>query len=381
MTTPKTVDYVVIGGGFYGCCLALFLRSVSPSVTLVEAGDTIMTRASRINQARLHSGFHYPRSMMTALKSQKLCHRFALDFPDAILSDFQMLYAIARHRSKISAGRFRKMFDNMRATISPATPGEEALFDDSRIEAVFRVQEHAFDYSVLANLLGARLAENDIDVRLSTKVLRIGDDLSASHAVVHLCDGSEILAKQVFNVTYSQMNHLLQNSKLPLAHLKHEVTELVLIEPPEEVRNYAVTVMDGHFFSLMPYPAARKYSLTHVKYTPHMSWIDQLMPISPYEALEIVPKESRAKHMILDAARYMPCIGRVRGEHSIFGVKTVLAKNENDDGRPILIHEQPSGGRVTSVLGSKIDNIYDLFSHLRQNHPALGAANTNLMIS
>ena len=76
-----TYDYVIIGGGFYGCCLALYLRSISQKVLLVEAGETLMTRASRVNQARVHTGFHYPRSAVTAVKSMLLHQKFLRDFP------------------------------------------------------------------------------------------------------------------------------------------------------------------------------------------------------------------------------------------------------------------------------------------------------------
>lgn len=381
MSTPRIADYLVIGGGFYGCCLALFLRSAVRDVVLVEAGDRIMTRASRVNQARLHSGFHYPRSMLTALKSRKLCHRFSADFPDAIVSDFQMLYAVARQRSKVSANRFRKMFENMQAPIAPARPGETALFDARRIEAVFRVEEHAFDHAILARGMMARLDGLGMDLRLGTEVLRIDDDPGASRAVVHLSDGTEVHARHVFNVTYAQINHVLRQSGLPLAHLKHEVTEIALVDPPEEMRGYGVTVMDGPFFSLMPYPSAGRYSLTHVRYTPHSSWTDRARPVSPYAVFARGTPESRIRHMILDAARYMPCIDRIRGGTSLFDVKTVLLKNEVDDGRPILVHEDPRGGRVTSVLGGKIDNIYDLFSHLKAADPALASADLRYVVS
>lgn len=379
--TSRVVDYVVIGGGFYGCCLALFLRSVTPNVVVLEAGDRLMTRASRVNQARLHAGFHYPRSMLTALKSRKLCHRFAADFPDAIVSDFQMLYAIARHRSKVSANRFLKMFENMQAPITAATSSEAALFNSDRIEAVFRADEYAFDYSVLARHLGNRIDAQGIDLRLSTEVLRIDEDPQDDHAQVHLSDGSMIRAKHVFNVTYSQINHVLRQSGLPLARLKHEITEIALVDPPAEMAGYGVTVMDGPFFSIMPYPSAGKYSLTHVRYTPQMSWTDQAQPVSPYAAFDAVPRVSKTRHMIRDAARYMPCIDSITDGTSIFDVKTVLVKNEVDDGRPILVHEEPAAGRVTSVLGGKIDNIYDLFEHLRATRPDLAAARTDSMVS
>ena len=374
MTKTRKMDYVVIGGGFYGCCLALFLRSVVRDVMLVDGAEAIMTRASRVNQARLHSGFHYPRSMMTALKSRKLCQRFATDFPDAIVSNFQMLYAVARQRSKVPANRFRVMFENMQAPIAPALPSQTALFDDRRIEAVFRVDEYAFDFSILARGLTSRIDAAGIDLRLQTSVVSIEDEVDAPGPVVHLSDGSSVHARRVFNVTYSQINHILRQSGLPLAQLKHELSEIALVDPPAEIQGFAVTVMDGPFFSLMPYPSAGKYSLTHVRYTPHISWTDQSQPVSPYDVFEGASLESKLKHMVLDAARYMPCMGSIRGGESIYDVKTVLVKNEGDDGRPILVHEEPRGTRITSILGGKIDNIYDLFSHLKSADSRLSRA-------
>ncbi len=68
--------------------------------------------------------------------------------------------------------------------------------------------------------------------------------------------------------------------------------------------------------------------------------------------------------MAYDAARYMPALKDVRWERSLFDVKTVPVRNETDDGRPILFYEAPEMPGLISVLGSKIDNIYDLFSAL-----------------
>jgi len=45
-------------------------------------------------------------------------------------------------------------------------------------------------------------------------------------------------------------------------------------------------------------------------------------------------------------------------------VKTLLVRNEVDDGRPILI-ERSSGPQVVySVLGGKLDNVYDVIEKL-----------------
>lgn len=370
---PTEVDYLIIGGGFYGCCLALYINSVSRNIVLVEAGAQLMTRASRVNQARIHTGFHYPRSALTAVKSMVLHKRFAADFPDAVVDDFQMLYAIARRRSKVPAKRFYRMFADLGAPIAHATPGQAALFNSDTIEAAFACTETAFDFSVLRRHMENRLDTQDIDLRLNTQVETIEEQ--GDRALVRLSDGSEIRARYVFNVTYAQVNDVLERANLPPAQLKFELTELALIEPPEELRPYGITVMDGPFFSAMPYPSEQLYSLTHVRYTPHQSWTGATRPGSPYGIFEQESPESRFRHMICDSQRYVPCLAEAQYRKSIYDVKTVLMKNERDDGRPILYQRRPSQSRVISILGGKIDNIYDLFDLVRETSPEFAATN------
>lgn len=376
--SPREVDYLVIGGGFYGCCLALFLRSISARVLLVEAGDTLLDRASRVNQARIHTGFHYPRSALTAVKSMLLHRRFMDDFPEAVVDDFQMLYAIARHRSKVSAKRFYRMFRDIGAPIRPALPSQEALFDQSMVEGVFACSEAAFDYSVLRRLLAARLDRAGVDVLMSTAVEAVEDRPGSVMAT--LSDGSEVAARYAFNITYAGINAVLDRSRLPRAQLKYELAEIALVEPPEELKNVGVTLMDGPFFSCMPYPSEGLHSLTHVRYTPHDSWTDDAGPgMSPGHLQEAVAN-SRVQHMIHDGRRYLPSLDRAIPRKSIYDVKTVLTKNERDDGRPILYQRKPSGSRVLSILGGKLDNIYDLFELVTRMEPEFARANETLLL-
>lgn len=365
-------DYIVIGGGFYGCCLALYLRSISSRVLLVEAGERLMDRASRVNQARVHTGFHYPRSAATAVKSMLLHRRFLADFPEAVVGDFQMLYAIARRRSKVTAKKFHRMFRDMGAPIEVAGPGHRALFNPDTIEEVFACHEVAFDHAILGRLVAERLAAAGIELRLATEVVGLEDH--GGGVVARLSDGSEVSAAYAFNITYSQINAVLAKAGLPPARLKHEIAELALIEPPRELERIGVTVMDGPFFSAMPYPAQKLYSFTHVRYTPHDSWADNAALRDPYRHFAGYAPESRFAFMQRDAQFYLPCLAEAEYRRSIYEVKTVLIKNEGDDGRPILYHRNPEASRVISVLGGKIDNIYDLFEAVKDTGGAFAGA-------
>jgi hypothetical protein len=49
---------------------------------------------------------------------------------------------------------------------------------------------------------------------------------------------------------------------------------------------------------------------------------------------------------------------------SLWEVKTVLPSSEIDDSRPILFRRDPVVRNVISIVGGKIDNIYDVFMEL-----------------
>ncbi len=140
-----------------------------------------------------------------------------------------------------------------------------------------------------------------------------------------------------------------------MSTLKREVTELVLIHPPSEIAELGITVMDGSFFSTMPFPSAQLHSLSHVRYTPHEAWTT---------GMPLVPRRSNSKRMLRDAARYLPCLISAEPFRP-FEVKTVLLDSEQDDSRPIFFEVCPDSPRIVSIMGAKFDNIYDALDAIR----------------
>ena len=65
---------------------------------------------------------------------------------------------------------------------------------------------------------------------------------------------------------------------------------------------------------------------------------------------------------------------------SLFDVKTVLVKSERDDGRPILLHPHAEAPGIISIMGAKIDNIYDLFEVLPHLNPRWRDAHMGLLL-
>ncbi len=375
--THKKYDCVVIGGGFFGSTLGLFLNEYFDDVVVLEQEDEILQRASYINQARVHMGYHYPRSLVTAFRSLVNFPKFVADFDKAIKDDFDKFYAIAKVGSKVNAKQFYEIYKKMGAPISKAPSHTKALFNDKLIDEVFRVKEFAFDAKILKEIVLEKFDESGCELRLNTKVKSISENIDAS-IDVHIEDNESINAKFVFNCTYSGLNTVLQNSNMPLLNLKHEITEMSLIELPEELKNFSITVMDGPFFSVMPFPSRKLNTFSHVRYTPHGSWIDKEEYQNGYEILKNYQKKSNFRYMINDAKRYIPLLEDAVYKESIFEVKTVQVKNETDDGRPILFTRDYGMKNFSNIMGGKIDNIYEILDTIKETKEFLGVKKRHL---
>jgi len=360
-------DAVIVGGGFYGCSIASYLGSRMKSVMLVEQESELFRHASYTNQARIHGGYHYPRSLHTAYRSRVNFHSFVKDYPECVADNFTAIYCVARQNSKVSPRQFERFCNVIGAPWKPARADAVKLFNPALIEAVYEVTEFAFNSDILRDCMRRKLDSAGVGVRLGTRVERVDAARAGSGAGsrVYLSDGSEIEARYVLNCTYAGLKRIAGLSEHCRTTVKLEITEMALIEPPPELRDLGITVMCGPFFSTMPFPPRSLHTLSHVRYTPHCSWVDS-GPDSPdpYAAMRAYQRESRSYHMLKDAQRYLPALGRAKIVDSIFEMKTLLMRNEIDDGRPILMERSESAEGIYSIMGGKIDNIYDVIERL-----------------
>ena len=79
-------DKIIIGGGLYGLYAALLCGRSGQKTVVLEYDKEPFMRATYINQARVHMGYHYPRSYSTAIKSAHYFERFHYDYKDCIYS-------------------------------------------------------------------------------------------------------------------------------------------------------------------------------------------------------------------------------------------------------------------------------------------------------
>jgi glycine/D-amino acid oxidase-like deaminating enzyme len=350
---------VVIGAGVYGLYVADRLAVRGFRVTVCERGPEPMARASYANQARVHNGCHYPRSLLTAVRSRENAPRFRGEFGPAVVDSMTSVYAVARRGSKVTAEQFAGCLRRVGAALKPAPPAIARRFDPAYIEAAFVTDEAVFDAVRLRDLLVARAERSGVAIRLNTPVVRVGR--TPGGTLLADTPTGPIPAAHIFCCTYAAMNGPGAASGLPVVPLKHELTELALVEPPGDWAGLAVTVMDGPFFSLMPFPARGLSTLSHVRYTPHGCWYDRPDAAwrSPDEVLAAADRRTAFPYMVRDAARFIPELAGCRYRDSLWEVKTLLPRSETDDSRPILFRPDHGLPGYHLVLGGKVDNVYD----------------------
>lgn len=363
---------IIIGGGFYGLRIALFLCEELgvKDILIIEKEDHMMTRASYVNQARVHNGYHYPRSVLTAYRSAVNFPRFTEEYKDAIVSDFDKYYGIARHLSKVNANQFKHFAEKIGSDIADAPKEIDNLFNTALVEKVFKVKEFAFDSSKLCNDLLEKIQRHP-EIRLKSGE-NVEEILHGNAGLGVKTDKNVYFGEHVLNCTYSYINTLHRKSGLPFVGLKHEITEMCLVRLPKPIEDLSITMMDGPFFSIMPFPPKRLHTLSHVRYTPHESWIDndgtveQQKDVHKYFAE--APFKTNYPQMYNDVVRFIPALKDMEYVESITEVKTVLIKSEDDDSRPILYRSDLGVDGYVCIMGGKVDNIYDVFEELTKTY-------------
>ena len=150
-------DRIIIGAGLYGLYAALFCGRMKQKVLVLEKDPEPFMRASYINQARVHQGYHYPRSLSTALKSAGYFERFNRDYEFCINRSFDQIYATSATYSWTDGNQFRDFCRAAGIPCEELNPG--AYFKEGMCDGAFRTREYTYDAMILKDCLLEKLAE------------------------------------------------------------------------------------------------------------------------------------------------------------------------------------------------------------------------------
>ncbi len=370
----KNYDKIIIGAGIYGLYAALYCGKKGENVIVLEKEDAAFKRATYINQARVHMGYHYPRSYSTAIKSANYFERFNKDFDFSILSDFDQIYATSSNFSWTDAKQFKKFCKNAKIKCNELSPTK--YFNEGMCDGCFLTREYTYDAHILRDYFLSEIKKyKNITLEFNINIKKI-EEKDKVYQVI--CDDKKYVSKFVLNATYGSVNQILEMLNLEQFKIKYELCEIILCNVSEEFKNVGITVMDGPFFSIMPFGKTGYHSLTSVTFTPHMTSYESLPTFpcqdkanklksgycTPYNlgnCNECPAKpESAWTYMSKLAKKYLKEEFGFEYVKSLYSMKPILLASEIDDSRPTVIKQFTTNPTFISVLSGKINTVYDL---------------------
>lgn len=370
----ESPDFTVIGGGIFGCYAALYLAKKGASVLLIEKEKELFRKASVVNQARLHGGYHYPRSVATAIMSDENKARFTAEHENFINFSYQKYYAIDRFGSMTDNRQFERFCEYIDLKCEPVK--EHSLFNFQRLEGLYKTKEYTFDPYLIAAYYKQLISENKkIQVKLHSEIKSVSKR-NNNWLISLQSTGNQktinIKSPAVINATYAGsngINRLFEQSEI---ELQHEIAEMAFVTSPV-LKDIGLTVMDGQFGSLMPYGKSDLHSLSSVAYT-HHKVSHELSPsfdcqqintncrpdfLSDCNVCSAQPKSAFHK-MSAQMQHYFSDKVEWQYYFSKYTIKSKLRANHIDDGRPTEISKTSAKPDFYCIFAGKINSIYEI---------------------
>ncbi len=365
-------DKVIIGAGLYGLYSALLCGKRGERVVVLECDRDAFMRATTINQARVHQGYHYPRSLSTAMKSAGYFERFNKDYDFCINRSFEQIYATSDVYSWTTGDQFREFCRAAGIPCEELNPAK--YFKKNMCDGVFKTREYTYDASILKDYLLKKISEQALKTEILYNIRICGIERTADSYIITTEDRKKYETSFVLNASYAGTNQILEMAGYEKFAIKYELCEIILCDVNDALRNIGFTVMDGPFFSIMPFGKTGSHSLTSVTFTPHMASNN---PIPDFPCCKMsggycsqnrlgncnycpAKPETAFSYMAGLAKKYMLDDYGFTYKESLYSMKPILMSSEIDDSRPTVIRKYSENPTFVGVLSGKINTVYDL---------------------
>ncbi len=363
-------DRIIIGAGLYGLYSALHCGEKGQSILVLDCDSGPFRRATYINQARVHMGYHYPRSLATAMKSAHYFNRFCEEYGFCIHTQFDQIYATSSKFSWTSAAEFKKFCQAAGIRCEETNP--ERYFKPAICDGAFVTTEYTYDAAILREWFVKKLtALPNVKLVYQKRI----ESVQKKNFCWEISVGRNIVETPfLLNATYAGINEIHRLFGFSPVKIKYELCEIILCQTNEKLRNVGLTVMDGPFFSIMPFGKTGYHSLTSVAFTPHHTSYDTDARFSCQALSEgkCAPgrlfncndcpgrPETAWPYMCQLVRKYLTEEQTFSYVKSLFSMKPILLASEIDDSRPTMIYQYCDKPTFVSVLSGKINTVFDL---------------------
>jgi hypothetical protein len=325
----------VAGAGIYGATIAIRLAEQGHDVRLFDPLG-ILRAASAINQYRIHSGYHYPRSPETIRETLEARAEFSRTFEPSIVRNSRHYYAIPYEGSQTPPALFESVMTEFNIAFRSCRP---SWMDFDFVDKCYEVEENIYDPDILRGLVTSRIEA----LKIQFEQRAFAPDMRGDY---------DFVVWATYGLGYSR--GLFQAAK-------YQVAEKILIQLPRELQGISLVIVDGPFTAFDPYGSSARSLFGSAKNTNHWTTTDPNEPIpDPYAALlnklEWEPISfSRFEAMRKDSALGVPASKDAVYLGSRFTIR-VVEDNPKQDRRTLYVKETAPGeihifsGKVVSAV-------------------------------
>ena len=347
------VDVAIIGGGIFGSEIALSAASLGLKVKIYEAKDTIMSGASKNNQNRLHLGFHYPRDLETGRQSIRGFYAFKEKYKNCISEKFDNAYFIATKGSLTTPEQYLQFCKELDVIFKIIKPSDFNI-DVLGVDIGILCEEVVYDVGLIKSKLMKSLEISKIELALKSRI----NQVHHTNDGIEITDdnGDKVEAKFLINATYSDINRITEALGYNVSKNKYEYTVVPVIEL--DIPRLGVTIMDGPFYTLLPFGKTKKYLLYSVEQSVIDAVTSTQMPKEWY-CPENAPfnnhnQKQYFNDMIQGVSSFIPILQKAKIFDFLQGSRMVLSNKDDTDGRPSVIEIYDK--KYITIFSGKIDH-------------------------
>ena len=282
--------------------------------------------------------------------------------------DFKQIYAISKYNSKTSARDFQDFVNRLGLNFEVIDPN--LYFNPGVVELALKVREPTFDAVILREQILIEIAcEPNIELCLNSAV--VGGTLSNNGSSLSFSNSSKIETDGIVIATYAGINPIRQSLGLEELPLSFELAEIILGSVSPEMSGIGFTVMDGPFWSMMPFGNSGAVSLTSVGITPLQK--SQSLPVFQCQNLRTgctpirlsdcntchVKPTSGVAHQVQQMNLFLKNQKFFTPTKNLMTIKSTLNTTEVDDARPTLVQKERDSNTWT-VFSGKVSTLFDL---------------------
>ncbi len=259
---------VIIGGGIHGLTTAIALADTNNKVIIIEKKKMLFQGTSGATHNRAHMGYHYPKSVETALECQKGLDYFKRMYPKTLFFPKKGYYIIAKEKSQTTKEEYIEFCHKIKVPCKIEWPPQDILKREL-ISAPFLSLEPIFNTDLLVQTLEKEATQKGVVFQKGIEVVSAKREKKNGEYTIDTKEGGDIGGKDsikadiLVNATYAYSNNILKICGLEefMTEYRLQTTEVVVVKSDIDIP--PLTIMDGRFISIMPYVGHENHYLVY----------------------------------------------------------------------------------------------------------------------